>query len=153
MNHNKLRERILRDLKESNQSIRNVEKLAGLGRGSLYNFLDGHTKSPTLETLYALSEVLKPDLSELLGIVSDKEAENNQQTANLELFISVVEHIKQFLLNYKLSVTNKKLLELLKEIYYFSLSRKAGVLDVEFANWYLETEFEKKKPFLGANKN
>ena len=151
MNHDKLRERILRDLKEGNQSIRSVEKLAGLGRGSLYNFLDGHTKSPTLETLYALSEVLKSDLSELLGIVSDREGEKNHETANLELFVSAVEHIKQFLLVHNLSVTNKKLLELLKEIYYFCLSKKTAALDVDFANWYLETEFEKKKPLPNLN--
>lgn len=151
MDHEKLRERIIKDLKEHNLSVRKVEQLAGLGKGSLQNFLVARTKSPTLETLHALSEVLKCDLTELLGAVSDKYGEQNEENVNLEVFASVFNHIKQFLLTNKLSVKNKKFLDLFKTIYYFCLSKKTAALDVDFANWYLETEFEKKKPLPNLN--
>ena len=151
MDHEKLREKIIKDLKKHNLSVRKVEQLAGLGKGSLQNFLVARTKSPTLETLHALSEVLKSDLTELLGAVSDKDGEQNEENVNLEVFASVFNHIKQFLLTNKLSVKNKKFLDLFKTIYYFCLSKKTAALDVDFANWYLETEFEKKKPLPNLN--
>ena len=151
MNHDILKKIILEKLKEQNQSITNAEKLAGIGKGSLRNFLVGITKSPTLETLYALSEVFKSDLSELLGIGFHKDFEQDPTEINFGLYFSVVEYVKQFLLNNKLRINNKEFLKTLKEIYYFSLSKKAGILDVEFANWYLDTEFEKKKPLPNLN--
>lgn len=151
MDHEKLREKIIKNVKEHNLSVRKVEQLAGLGKGSLQNFLVARTKSPTLETLHAISEVIKSDLSELLGIGFHKDFEQDPTEINFELYFSVVEYVKQFLLNNKLPVNNKEFLKILKEIYYFSLSKKAGILDVEFANWYLDTEFEKKKPLPNLN--
>ncbi len=151
MDHEKLREKIIKDLKEHNLSVRKVEQLAGLGKGSLQNFLVARTKSPTLETLHAVSEVLKSDLTELLGVVSDKDGEQNEENVNLEVFASVFNHVKQFLLANKLSVKNKRFLDLFKTIYYFCLSKNTAALDVDFANWYLETEFEKKKPVPNLN--
>jgi transcriptional regulator with XRE-family HTH domain len=144
MNHDVLKKRISLKLKEQNQSVSNVEKLAGIGKGSLRNFLVGRTKSPTLETLYALSEILKSDLSELLEDGSYKNHEETLGRINIDLYISVVAYVKQFLLNHELNLKNKEFLEILKEIYYFSLSKEACVLDTEFAIWYLNVELKKK---------
>ena len=150
MIHKRLREQILKDLKKNNESIRNIEKIAGIGRGSLGNFLAGRTKSPTLETLHAVSNALRYDLSEILGIVSGKESEKNEDDINLELFASVVMHSKQFFLAKKLSIKNKDFFEALKTIYYFSISRSARTLDIDFANWYLESEINRKRSHVNV---
>ena len=145
MIHKKLREQILKDLKKNNESIRNIEKLAGIGRGSLGNFLAGRTKSPTLETLRAVSNALRADLSEL-GIVSGKESDKNDDIINLELFASVFNHSKEFFLGKNIPINNKDFFDALKTIYYFSLSRSTRTLDKDFAKWYLETEINRIKP-------
>ena len=146
MIHKKLREQILKDLKKNNESIRNIEKLAGIGRGSLGNFLAGRTKSPTLKTLRAVSNALRADLSELLGIVSGKESDKNDDIINLELFASVFNHSKEFFLGKNIPIKNKDFFDALKTIYYFSLSRSTRTLDKDFAKWYLETEINRIKP-------
>jgi transcriptional regulator with XRE-family HTH domain len=146
MIHKTLREQILKDLKKNKESIRNIEKLAGIGKGSLGNFLTGRTKSPTLETLRAVSNALRADLTELLGLVSGKESDNNDDNTNLELLASVFNHSKQFFLAKNFPIKNKDFFDALKTIYYFSLSRSTRTLDEDFANWYLEAEINRIKP-------
>lgn len=142
MNFETLKKRIQKKLKEKNLSITNAEKLAGIGRGSLWYFLDGRTKSPSLENLYAISKILDCSLAELLEINSQLNIEGALKTFNLPLYNSIIELATKFILEKNLSLESEIFLKLVKDIYYFCLSEKLGILDKEFAIWHLKTNLK-----------
>ena len=145
MNNIALKEIIQQKLKENGLSINAVEKLAGIGTSSLRHFLNGRTKNPDLETLNALARVLKCDLPNLLGLnpktlSEDQEKDQNiNKPVNYNLYIQVTSFVCDFLKEQKASsISNEVFLEALKKIYYFCLLQKNGILDKEFANWYIK---------------
>jgi transcriptional regulator with XRE-family HTH domain len=146
MNNIVLKEIIHQKLKENGLSINAAEKLAGIGTSSLRHFLKGRTKNPDLETLSALASVLECDLSDLLGLnpktlaeTQEKEGSSNiNKPVNYNLYVDVTGFVCDFLKDQKLSsISNEVFLQTLKKIYYFCLFQKNGVLDKEFASWYM----------------
>lgn len=144
MDYEALKKRIISKLKERNLSIASAEKLAGLGKGCLYSFCYGRTKSPTLETLDAISQALNYDLAELLDIDIKRNVERAAEPINFQLYCSIFKIAKDFFLEKEISLENEFFLNSVKEIYYFCLSKKMGILDIDFANWHLQTELDKK---------
>jgi len=121
-------------------------KLAGIGTSSLRHFLNGRTKNPDLETLNALASVLRCDLANLLGLSAKtlsedqkkEESQNINKPVNYNLYIQVTSFVCDFLKEQKkYYISNEVFLEALKKIYYFCLLQKNGILDKEFANWYM----------------
>ena len=143
MDHEVLKERINKKLQMRNLSVSSAERSAGIGGGSLRNFLVGKTKSPTLETLSALSSILNCSLPELLGLETDDPTVSEETPINLPLYSQTVEVIIFLLIEKKLSISTKEFFKAVKEIYLFSLQKKQGLLDREFADWYLENVLKK----------
>lgn len=59
-----LRARIQKKLREKQLTITKAERLSGISCGSIRNFIAGHTKNPTLETLSALTSTLELTLDQ-----------------------------------------------------------------------------------------
>jgi transcriptional regulator with XRE-family HTH domain len=135
-----LREKIKSKLKEQRITVAEAERMSGIGPSSLRNFLLGRIKSPTLETLTALSTTLKWELSELL------EAKENSiappyPTAVWEpdVFLNTTKYVKNVVEGGKVTLKNEDAIEAIKEIYYFSCTKKGKKVDKEFADWHLRS--------------
>lgn len=138
MDHKVLKERINKKLKIKNLSVASVERLAGIGAGAVRSFLVGKTKSPTLETLSALSQILDCSLPDLLGLDTEEPIVSDEITINLSLYSQTVELIIGLLKERQILISAKELFKAVKEIYLFSEQKKKGILDKEFAEWYLK---------------
>ena len=105
-----------------------------LGRGDLYSFCYGRTKSPLIQTLDAIAKVLNYKLSELLDIQAQQSREETLKFFNLPHYNSINEVTIKFALEQNLFLDSETFLSVVKEIYYHCLSKKLGVLDAAFAN-------------------
>ncbi len=139
MNPAILREKIKARLKEIRITVAEAERRSGIGPSSLRNFLSGRIKSPTLETITALSKTLESDLTDLLGKEGDL-ADSVFETADWDsdLFSNSTEYVKNVLESSRSIVQNKEALSAVKEIYKFSCTKGQNKVDKEFADWYLK---------------
>ncbi len=134
-----LREKIKAKLKERHLTVAEAERQSGIGPSSLRNFLSGRIKSPTLETITALSKTLKCNLADLLG--SEENSINstfNTSDWKPDIFSNTTEYVKNTLENNKITLRNEEALAALKEIYKFSCTKEGNKVDKEFADWYLK---------------
>ncbi len=90
-----LRARIQTKLREKQLTIRKAERLSGMGCGSLRNFIAGHTKNPTLETLNALAATLELTLDQLLDFSLETKTESAcGRNWNPYVFLRALESVK-----------------------------------------------------------
>ena len=141
-----LREKIKAKLKEERITVAEAERTSGIGPSSLRNFLSGRIKSPTLETLAALSKTLKCDLAELVrtneSIVKSTAASSIWKP---DIFLNTTEYVKSVIENNDIALQNEEAITTLKEIYYFSCTKESNKVDREFADWYLKNMLNTRK--------
>lgn len=135
-----LREKIKSKLKEQRITVAEAERMSGIGPSSLRNFLSGRINSPTLETLTALSTTLKWELSDLLE-TKDNSFALSYTTADWDpdVFLNTTKYVKSVVEEGKVTLKNEDALEAIKEIYYFSCTKKGKKVDKEFADWHLRS--------------
>ena len=135
-----LREKIKSKLKEQRITVAEAERMSGIGPSSLRNFLLGRIKSPTLETLTALSKTLKWELSDLLEVKENSVGLPYPTAAwDPDVFLNTTKYVKDVINSGKVTLKNEDAIEAIKEIYYFSCTKKGKKVDKEFADWHLRS--------------
>ena len=117
-----LRIQIQKKLREKQLTITKVERLSCLGCGSLRNFIAGHTKNPTLETLNALAKTLEMTLDQLFEVTEETKAEDVSKKDNVwspNLFLKAVESVKNLLGQKPMTIINsEEAISRIQEIYH-----------------------------------
>lgn len=112
-------------------------KKIGLNRETLSQILLGRTKNPGIYTVAKIADALEISLDELIGRKSPKSQETSKDfvMTNGKLFEDVLDYVLPiFKKKQKISLVH--LTNCIQEIYVFS--NKKGILDEEFAAWYME---------------
>ncbi len=117
-----LRTQIQKKLREKQVTITKAERLSGLGCGSLRNFIAGHTKNPTLETLNALAKALGMTLDQLLEGTEETKAEDVSKKDNAwnpNLFLKAVGSLKRLLDQKPMTIASlEEAVSTIQEIYH-----------------------------------
>lgn len=142
-----LKDNIKRMLSDSNMSVSELERRAGLKQSSVQNILHGRSKNPSVETIRSIAHELNCSIEELIGEISDNlRSETTPQTADIEddnsiwdpnLYIRAVETVQAILDKRNVKLTKKQVLAAVEEVYKYS----AGVsetIDYRFAEWIIE---------------
>ncbi len=126
---------------EKELSILGLEKKSGLKVNSVFNIVSGRSKKPSAETLLAISRVLGCTVEELF----DEESEEGQSGFVKETDILHPETFKDaclFVLDFykknKTPFTNKDFVEIVMQIYLYSIQNEHKTLDDRFTQWFLE---------------
>jgi len=134
-------------MRETGLSAHLLEKQAGLKRSSVQNILQGRSRKPSAEILYAIAKILGCSINELLG-----DFENNKNTTqpatqpsttdnsandmiNINLYAEATQLTNEILTHQNIVPDRQKTLKFIEEVYNYALENKLTTIDVQFARW------------------
>lgn len=127
-------------LKEKDISARELEYRAGLGESTIYNILYGKSKKPSITTVTAICDVLGCTFEEL--VASDDIKENLKSSNNVswesDLYIECTKAVVNIFNERDIAPTTYKALDLIKEVYFYSMAQKNKEADLVFAEWLIQ---------------
>ena len=131
-----LRSRIQTRLREKQLTITKAERLSGMGCGSLRNFIAGHTKNPTLETLNALAATLELTLDQFLDFPQEPKTEYVcGRIWSPSVFLKALESVKVTLAEKPMTISNfEEAISLIQGLYAHDYEKEAIGEHKEFAN-------------------
>jgi transcriptional regulator with XRE-family HTH domain len=114
-----LRIRIQKRLREKQLTITKAERLSGMGCGSLRNFIAGHTKNPTLETLNALATTLELTLDQFLDFSQETQTEPAYgRNWDPPAFLKALESVKVTLAEKPMTILNfEEAISMIQDLY------------------------------------
>lgn len=145
MNPEFLRDKIQKTLKDKNVSIRQMERMSGLGPTSLRHFLSGRTNNPKLETIRSIAKALNMDVSELTNEdVNDKILPFSNQPWEKTIFLKIASNISDLIENHKPNISNEEAMTIIRNLYYFCYERKNEDLEKNFKEGLFKEIIQKK---------
>lgn len=153
-----LKEKIIERMEAKNFSIAELERRAGLSIHSVRNILKGRIKKPSAQSLHAIAEALE---CSILDLMSNSSAIDAGFSLNMDRKIkkrplldfpelmqecadSILERIKDRNLTSKITID--EYFEVTKKVYLYSSREEPRNVDVRFAEWLIETQFEDRAP-------
>ena len=120
-------------------TIKDLEAKAGLKRNSIWNFLNGRTKVPRIDTLISTSEALNCSLEEL--VFGKKPKIELDSTKGLVLFQDSFNHVIEFLKINNVFPCSEDVLNTVFELYSYCLKEESEKVDVKIADYLLRKKF------------
>ncbi|AIL65839.1 Helix-turn-helix domain protein [Rickettsiales bacterium Ac37b] len=145
-----LQQNIKNRMGQKKLNIRDMERNAGVKRGSFYNIISGRSLNPTLDTLSNLADILDCSVSDLINETPrfnshtvEKNKENLQTEQHLwndQLFTNIVHKVLAYLKEKRLNPTFEQVLSFIKETYLFSLKENpnTNIPNERFIEWIIE---------------
>jgi transcriptional regulator with XRE-family HTH domain len=124
-----------------------VEKRTGIKKSTIYNILLGRVKSPSIDTVYAISKALDCNVSDLIGKDEVHPLFTEDSTGyilNWQLYIDTLVKVGILLGKTDIKTNKHRIYELIEEVYQYSLRTKKQSIDPDFAEWAIHKVFEKK---------
>lgn len=145
-----LKENLTKILKETNLTVPELERRAGIKPYSLRNIVQGKSTNPSVEIVFAIARELGYTVEELLSSsVSHKDNKNAPKTN--EHLISIFNHIKldknllseihNFLFDSFQHLNDINFYQYicgLSDIYQYCFEQNNKSFDIRFANWWLK---------------
>ena len=153
-----LKEKIIERMEAKNFSIAELERRAGLSIHSVRNILKGRIKKPSAQSLQAIAEALECSIIDLMSASSAVEAGFPQDIDRKirrrppldypELMLACTEKIMEKITDKKLGpkVSIDEYFEVVKKVYLYSSREEPRQVDVRFAEWLIESQFEDRAP-------
>lgn len=153
-----LKEKIIERMEAKNFSIAELERRAGLSIHSVRNILKGRIKKPSAQSLQAIAEALECSIIDLMSTSSAVDAGFPQDVDRkikrrppldypelmLDCSANIMKRIKEKDLTSKVSID--EYFEVIKKVYLYSSREEPRKVDVRFAEWLIETQFEDRAP-------
>jgi len=131
-------------LLQSNLSIREVERRAGLNRSALSNILEGKSKNPTLHTLYALAEALECSLSDFMETAAQEETKNLTPKVQIAfpavvpLLHETMDIVENCFKNIEFEPNLEQFWICVKKVYLHALENHNNEIDPLYAEWLID---------------
>jgi transcriptional regulator with XRE-family HTH domain len=132
-------------IEENHLSIGNLEKKSGLKKNAIRNIIEGRSKNPNIDTLTSIASTMGCSIDSLINATDNRNILQDQYDANsphlwdYQLFEQTTYTVKNLLDEKKSNMHFENILELIKEIYLFSLEKENENgnkdVDVRFAKW------------------
>ena len=147
-----LKEKIMERMEAKNFSIAELERRAGLSIHSVRNILKGRIKKPSAQSLQDIAEALECSIIDLMSASSAIEAGFPQDVDRrikkrppLE-YSSLMLECSKIILD-KITEKNTKVsideyFEVVKKVYLYSSREEPRQVDIRFAEWLIESQFE-----------
>jgi len=151
-----LKEKIIERMEAKNFSIAELERRAGLSIHSVRNILKGRIKKPSAQSLQAIAEALECSIMDLMSASSAVEAGFSQDVDRKirkrppleypELMLACSQKITERILEKNLfpKVSIDEYFEVVKKVYLYSSREEPRQVDVRFAEWLIESQFEER---------
>ena len=130
-----IRTNLAHEIQRCNEKVSNIEKKAGISQSVLSKFINGTSNNPSFETIYAAATDLGCSIDELMGIKPTHKTKTQKHVAwNDKFFDEVVKYVNKRI-NPKLSAL--QVIDVISEIYTYSLDQGSKNIDERFANWLI----------------
>lgn len=147
--------KIKKKISEQDSSVHALEKKAGLKPSAIQNIIYGRSKNPSITLIQAISQALDCNIEDLV----DAETFNHQQLQNSlptksskqestdlsktrawnqDLYLRCFNTVHSILNDFNIIVDKNKILDIVDEIYNYSLGNNQKEPDIYFANWLIE---------------
>jgi transcriptional regulator with XRE-family HTH domain len=138
-------------LQESKMTPTELENKAGLARSTVFRILEGRATNPTIETLYAIAQVLGCSVDELIDGQRVRQKTSSldllkaieDRVWNSNLFLTITNATCDYLKKIDKNLTFKPMLESILEIYNYCIIKKDAEFDNNFHEWYMQKMLEK----------
>lgn len=149
-----LKEKIIERMEAKNFSIAELERRAGLSIHSVRNILKGRIKKPSAQSLQAIAEALECSIIDLMSASSaieagfpqdiDRKIKRRPPLNYPDLMLACSEKIMDLVIEKNLTakVSIDEYFEVIKKVYLYSSREEPRQVDVRFAEWLIETQFE-----------
>lgn len=147
-----LKEKIIERMEAKNFSIAELERRAGLSIHSVRNILKGRIKKPSAQSLQAIAEALECSIIDLMSASSAIEAGFPQDTDRRikrrppldypELMSACSAAILEKIAEKNIKLSIDEYFEVVKKVYLYSSREEPRQVDVRFAEWIIESQFE-----------
>lgn len=127
-------------------STRELERQAGLKRGSIQNILDGKSSNPRIEIVMAIAEALNCTVDELLNKSASRSANNQAEEENSNktiawnsaLYRDCIKEVENYLQVKNRNLSDEQILYLIKEAYTYSIQGESDKADLRFIKWFID---------------
>jgi transcriptional regulator with XRE-family HTH domain len=147
-----LKEKIIERMEAKNFSIAELERRAGLSIHSVRNILKGRIKKPSAQSLQAIAEALECSIIDLMNASSAIEAGFPQDVDRRirkrppleypDLMLDCTAKIMGKVTEKGLKISIDEYFEVIKKVYMYSSREEPRQIDIRFAEWLLESQFE-----------
>lgn len=143
----RLKQKIQQKMTETDLSVAELEREAGLKGSTLRNILTGNSLNPTAGTLKALAKFFECSIDELVGETghsprlttnTDEKYVEYQKISQPELFIEVVKTVLEAFTKQNKELVTAKVLEIVRECYLFFLKKEVKKPNKDFVEWIVE---------------
>lgn len=139
-----LKSRLQQKISDSSLSVSEIERRAGLGSGSLRNFLLGRVKKPSLDAISAVARALSCELIDLVKEDFQDNIETLKLPWNHKVYAEVLFFIQQQVDKNHLSWDLDDVLTISREIYSYSIKDGGQTIDKRFAEWIINKKIGEK---------
>ncbi len=143
-----LKQQIKTRMESKNLTASSVEKKSGLKVSAVRNILAGKSTNPGIETLVAIAEILECSADDLLGIESKNpfssptkghtKKATESHAWNSDLYKDALQVVDKLLAERNISLNVEQVLNIIKEVYLYSISGNDFKADKKFAKWVIE---------------
>lgn len=152
---NSLGTRIKRKISEQDSSVHAIEKRAGLKPSAIQNIIYGRSKNPSISLIKAIAQALDCNIEDL---VDSGELDHSRETRNTfsklskvdsspqkdtkawnqDLYLKCFNLVNSITSQHQINMGKNKILDIVDEIYNYSLGNNLAEPDVYFSNWLIE---------------
>jgi transcriptional regulator with XRE-family HTH domain len=124
---------------QKNIGATDIEKKTGLNKNTVYSIVAGNSKSPSAHTLQLIAKALDVSLESILideeeTLISISTLSNQQ----MKIFADVTSTTINIIIEKELNFPLNKLIDLIKEVYQYSLKANPICVDIRFIDWLLD---------------
>jgi transcriptional regulator with XRE-family HTH domain len=145
----KLGIKIRSHIQNSNFSVRELERKAGLKRSAISNILEGKVKRPSLDILRVIAKALNCSVSEFLEpeeLEAPSPSEHNVDIfqrsislpVTLPLLYETIEIVSVCFKNIDYNPSFDLFLDCVKKVYVYALGNGKNKIDPKFAEWVVD---------------
>lgn len=155
-----LKEKIIERMDAKNLSIAELERRAGLSIHSVRNILKGRIKKPSAQSLQAIAEALECSIIDLMNnspltpspYPSEVQGRMRKRSPleYPDLMKECTSKVLDIIQKKKIKISVDEYLDIIKKVYFYSSREEPRKLDMRFAEWLIESQFDDQKPHSKA---
>lgn len=147
-----LKEKIIERMEFKNLSIAELERRAGLSIHSVRNILKGRIKKPSAQSLQAIAEALECSILDLMNTTPstheafpqdiERKTRKRPPIDYPELLSECSQKILNLITEKNCKVSVDDYFDIVRKVYLYSSREDPRKLDMRFAEWLIETQFD-----------
>lgn len=134
-----LQQRIQNLMSQRNIGATDIEKKTGLNRNTIYGIVAGNSKNPSAHNLQLIAKALDVSLESIL-FDEDTTQLNYLNTEQLTTFSTATVATVEMIIESDVNISVEKLVNLIKEVYEYSIKATPPTIDDRFIKWLIERD-------------